>query len=273
MARHFNSTFQSSELLRWIHAFTNSLANLNIFRSGSVVAKYRIAWRFKEGIHNAKDPITLEMLQRKIDTILQRNQGLIDSYHIADRPISAQKITDLCQIQNNGCEHLCKFDYGNRLDFICTCPKGMKLAADGKKCEETPATAEPSPEPHTTSKENKVQHYVRNFHFSFQQDQSQKSFTTNLQQNLSLSQNQNHPQNLHHLQNQNHLLNQNHRQNMNHPPNPNRPPNQNLLLNLNLTQLPNRNRNLIPNLNQQQNRNPRLNQPRNLNQNPNRNLL
>ncbi|KAL1491148.1 hypothetical protein ABEB36_011789 [Hypothenemus hampei] len=125
--------------------FTNDMLNYGSsdievkvmeFLPGSVIVKYRVAWRFKEGIHNARDPINKDVLDRRINNVLHRNHGIMESYRLADRSMDTKKIMDLCQIQNNGCQYKCLFDYMNKLDFVCQCPVGKILADNGKSCIE-----------------------------------------------------------------------------------------------------------------------------------------
>lgn len=104
------------------------------FTPGSVVVRYRIGWKFKEGIHDAKDPIDREMVMKRMTDMLNKNNGLmLEDYHIADNSITANKILDLCKINNNDCEDVCTFNY-QTLDFMCLCPEGKMLAENEKNC-------------------------------------------------------------------------------------------------------------------------------------------
>lgn len=96
---------------------------------------------FKEGIHNAKDPIDLNSLKTKLSNNLARNSGYIYKYHVAPDSITTEKIIDKCQINKNDCEYSCTFDY-TTTEFKCLCAEGMQLSSDGKTC------VEPQPEPH-----------------------------------------------------------------------------------------------------------------------------
>lgn len=38
---------------------------------------------------------------------------------------------DECEINNGGCEHICKNQLGS---FSCSCPTGLQLSSNGKTC-------------------------------------------------------------------------------------------------------------------------------------------
>lgn len=124
-------------------------------RPGSVVVKYRIGWVFKDGIHNAKDPIDVDGLKTKLTNILARNSAYISNYHVVPDSITSEKILDKCLMNQFECEQSCIFDY-KLMDFTCACKEGMQLAHDGKTCVEEEhhvhiygedANAVPVPEP------------------------------------------------------------------------------------------------------------------------------
>lgn len=112
-----------------------------VYSPGSVVVKYRIGWNFKDGIHDAKDPIDVETLKNKLSRTLSRNSGYLYKYRVPEASIEAEKLIDMCKIGKNGCEQLCHFDY-QVMDFTCSCNPGYHLASDGKSCLEGP---EPAP--------------------------------------------------------------------------------------------------------------------------------
>lgn len=147
MERELKNALFTSDVLKYGAA--NITVKVIDFSPGSVVVKYRIGWNFKDGIHNAKDPIDIASLENKMHRVLMRNSGYIYKYHIQDDSIVAEKVIDMCEINKNGCQYECSFDY-NILDFVCYCQSGMKLSEDGKTCYELPKP-EPSPEPEPTA--------------------------------------------------------------------------------------------------------------------------
>ncbi|KAK5645811.1 hypothetical protein RI129_004275 [Pyrocoelia pectoralis] len=112
------------------------------FMPGSVVVKYRVSWIFTDG-GNTKDPIDKESLNKKLTNTLNENYGYLDGYHIPESTIATEKIINMCQIGNNGCEHSCSFDYEIN-DFKCECPINKQLSANEKTCVNIIIT-EPSP--------------------------------------------------------------------------------------------------------------------------------
>ncbi|XP_031344981.1 uncharacterized protein LOC116172030 isoform X2 [Photinus pyralis] len=106
------------------------------FMPGSVVVKYRISWIFTDE-NDATDPVDKESLNRKLTNTLNRNFGYLDEYHIPESTIATEKIINMCQIDNNGCEHTCSFDYENN-DFKCECPFNMQLNTNEKTCVNIP---------------------------------------------------------------------------------------------------------------------------------------
>ncbi|XP_018321049.1 uncharacterized protein LOC108734135 [Agrilus planipennis] len=104
------------------------------FSPGSVVVKFRVGWVMKDGVHNAKDPIDRDALEKKLRDALAYNHGYIANYRIADDSVTVETVIDLCKTNNNnGCEYNCSFSYKIE-DFICECPEGEYIQEDGKKC-------------------------------------------------------------------------------------------------------------------------------------------
>ncbi|XP_069682379.1 uncharacterized protein [Periplaneta americana] len=134
------------------------------FSPGSVVAKFRIGWEFKEGVRNAPDPINMDAVRQRLERKLNLNSGYLDTYHIVTGSVRANRVIDTCQFKGGECSHDCMFEYQNKMDFMCVCPPGLQLDLTGKKCiekdlieteapivhshDQSPEpTAEPAPEP------------------------------------------------------------------------------------------------------------------------------
>ena len=58
---------------------------------GSVVAKFRIGWEFKEGIRKAPDPIDKDAVRQRLERKLNLNGGVLGSYHIPLGSIRANR--------------------------------------------------------------------------------------------------------------------------------------------------------------------------------------
>ncbi|KAF5269253.1 hypothetical protein FQR65_LT02554 [Abscondita terminalis] len=121
------------------------------FMPGSVRAKFRIGWTVDDNEHNTNDPITQETLKERLISALNENFGYLDEYHIPEATVTSEKILNMCQIQNNGCEHSCNFNYAT-LHFECECPYNQKLDVDEKSCIAIPHDYyHPSTEPETVT--------------------------------------------------------------------------------------------------------------------------
>ncbi|CAH1105660.1 unnamed protein product [Psylliodes chrysocephalus] len=102
------------------------------FSPGSVIVRTRISWN--RDSNAPLSGINETLIQEKIKEFLRTNTGLLGNYHIDQNKMAFRKIPDACLETNNGCEHLCFFDY-NHLNFTCTCPDNKKLMRDQKHCE------------------------------------------------------------------------------------------------------------------------------------------
>ncbi|CAG2065215.1 unnamed protein product [Timema podura] len=60
------------------------------FSRGSVVAKLRIAWVFKQGIHNPPDPIKRDDVRRRMEDHLNTHRGYLESYHLPTGSVRAR---------------------------------------------------------------------------------------------------------------------------------------------------------------------------------------
>nr|CAD7264850.1 unnamed protein product [Timema shepardi] len=124
------------------------------FSRGSVVAKLRIAWVFKQGIHNPPDPIKRDDVRRRMEDHLNTHRGYLESYHLPTGSVRARNVIDSCQFRNWDCSHGCAYDYSGTLDFACRCPDGMSLDDAGKNCTVTEPQSEPQPSTEKTSSES-----------------------------------------------------------------------------------------------------------------------
>nr|CAD7425849.1 unnamed protein product [Timema monikensis] len=124
------------------------------FSRGSVVAKLRIAWVFKQGIHNPPDPIKRDDVRRRMEDHLNTHRGYLESYHLPTGSVRARNVIDSCQFRNWDCSHGCAFDYSGMLDFVCRCPDGMTLDDVGKNCTVKEPQSEPQSSSEKTSSES-----------------------------------------------------------------------------------------------------------------------
>lgn len=99
-----------------------------VYREGSIIVTYRVHWNTKVRADSSTTPppedlLTASTLKANLNEYLNKNNRMINIYHIADDKIVTRPVLDICQINKNGCEYGCKFDETS-LDFICTCPPG-----------------------------------------------------------------------------------------------------------------------------------------------------
>lgn len=103
-------------------------------REGSVIVTYRVHWRPRSHAENTEDLLNASKLKTNLNEYLNKNNRMINIYHIADDNIVSKPVVDVCQINKNGCEYECEFD-DRTLDFTCTCPRGQIIdIANPKKC-------------------------------------------------------------------------------------------------------------------------------------------
>lgn len=102
-------------------------------KKGSVIVTYRVHWKPKGNADSASDAITSESIMSTLTNYLERNQRMLNRYHIAEEK-PALRVLDMCQLNKNNCEFGCEFDE-KTLKFKCTCPQGQILDMNNdKKC-------------------------------------------------------------------------------------------------------------------------------------------
>ncbi|XP_071443051.1 serine-rich adhesin for platelets-like [Hetaerina americana] len=103
------------------------------FQPGSVMSKFHVGWRFKDSFSSPHDPIDADSLKDRLDAYLLKNGGYLYTYHVSTGSVAASNLIDLCQIDNGGCSHECRYDY-QEASFTCNCPPGLYLDQTEKKC-------------------------------------------------------------------------------------------------------------------------------------------
>ncbi|XP_046392051.1 uncharacterized protein LOC124160273 [Ischnura elegans] len=103
------------------------------FKPGSVIARFHVGWRFKDSYPSPQDPIDVESLKDRLEAHLLKNGLYLYTYHVSSGSVKANNLMDICQMDNGGCSHECRYDYQEAL-FACNCPPGLYLEQNGKNC-------------------------------------------------------------------------------------------------------------------------------------------
>ncbi|XP_050053848.1 uncharacterized protein LOC114126280 isoform X4 [Aphis gossypii] len=103
------------------------------FSSGSVVAKYRIGWEYKDD-SEPQDLIDAATLYTRLDSYLRESNGYLYNYRVPIHRLRSDPVLDRCKINNGKCSHYCSYDYTS-LDFVCSCPSELTISENMKDCK------------------------------------------------------------------------------------------------------------------------------------------
>ncbi|XP_025203974.1 uncharacterized protein LOC112600867 [Melanaphis sacchari] len=103
------------------------------FSSGSVVAKYRIGWEYKDD-SEPQDLIDAVTLKTRLDSFIRESNGFLYNYKVPIHRLRSDPVMDKCKINNGKCSHYCSYDYKS-LDFVCSCPSELTISENMKDCK------------------------------------------------------------------------------------------------------------------------------------------